>query len=167
MADTKPTITPVHKTSYEAFSMQDKVRSEILDLKREAVLALQAVNVVEMKNRGRIGENEPRAIMFKATTLSLYYTLKDKLRYPKDNKPFERLKLLEPYACGERSQSELSVKVMKEFFALMCTFIEVDGITKFEREKDEINPTHIIAKRASGVVHLAWLRENNGDVESH
>ena len=149
----KPPALPAYKTSYEAFSMQDKVRSDILDTKKEANAALQAVNIIEMKNRGRIGENEPKAVVFKATVLSLFYVLKDKLHYPKNSVPFDPLKNLEPYAKGQKSQDEFTVREAKYYFSLMCTFIEVDGITKFEREKDDTPPEFIMAKLASGVVH--------------
>ena len=134
--ETKPV-----KTTFSAFSLRDDVRKGILEEFRETVKALEALLIKEAEKNRAINEMEPEVIIFKSKVISLYSHLRNKLTYPEKPEKFRKLYSLDEYTLGYTSVSKLSIKDAKTLLALMGTFIEVDGITKFEFA--QLDPTDL------------------------
>jgi hypothetical protein len=130
------------KTTFSAYSLRDDVRLGILTEFREAIKTMKDLLVFESRhNKGKINEFEPEVLQFKSQVVALYSHLRNKLNYPEKPERFKPLKELDVFALGYSPVSKLSIKKAKIFLALMGTFIEVDGITKFEVA--QLDPTDL------------------------
>jgi hypothetical protein len=145
-------VKPSVKTSYEAPALYDLVRGDIWLDYRTALEYLDYINEIEAGGF-KVNPKDRKVMRFKASIMRLYHDIKPKLDYPKYPEPFKKLRQLERYVNRYSNLAKMDVYEACEFFMLEREFIEVDGISKFEREKDDIPKEYVMAKLAKGIIH--------------
>jgi hypothetical protein len=141
--------------TFEGYALYDTVRIKIVDDMHRAMLLKEKI----MRD-GRVEADELAMCDLKALLIGvLYEWVEPKLDYPQYKEKFVALRpLLDPYALGGRDLNLMGPREAFRALRLIRQFIEVDGPTKYEQEKDNIPKTDMKARNADGVLHAAISR---------
>jgi hypothetical protein len=141
-----------HRATYsEAFGLYDVVRLRIFEDYLTVMDEFDKLGEIEAEGF-RVQKNERCLTNLKFGVIRLYIHIRDKLTYPKYPKRFECLRCLDEYALGNRSLKEMELREAKFYFLRIRSFLEVDGITKFEKDKDDVPKEYVMARLAKGVL---------------
>ncbi len=119
--------------SLAAMPLYEEVKKKIFSYWCEANAALREINERRIPD-ARITEKhvERYATTFKASVLQLFFSVFQKFAYHKDAECVKRLRELriEKFL---RNPASLDLDAAQEIFVNLTEFLEIDGITRFER----------------------------------
>jgi hypothetical protein len=153
----------IHK-SFEGPGLYVTVKLKIVDHLERALMLKERI-----LQDGQVRRNETAVMDLKAVLVGpLYEWVEPKLDYPQfaayGNRFKELRKMLDPYAIEGRELEKMGPWEAFRALRLVRQFIEIDGVSRYEQEKDNIDKTNMKARNASGIIYgLARENDNLGE----